>query len=256
MVEEMKPETAGGDVELDAEVASTLVVDSKASEEQVEGKRVPEAPAEEENEDEEDEGLLSGEGEEEVILASRTATPAKVEEGMASSASTPSSDNSNMSPVHYRASSNHIIELRRRAKTHIQKEEFEQALPLLNQVIELHPSSANLYRLRCLCYSRLGRHEESLQDALVIEKLKPESCTSYFHKGSALYGVGDYFAAASSFQQGMEMNPQDKALKEGFWNAVTMIQNLRKTSQNPPQTNRVEPVDMLASTSPSPHMTA
>ena len=43
-----------------------------------------------------------------------------------------------------------IIELRRKAKAYIQSEAFEEALPLLNQCIELRPS-ANLFRLRCLC---------------------------------------------------------------------------------------------------------
>lgn len=236
-MEEVKPETtAGGEEEMESEPRrpAPMAVDSNASEEEAEKKKVVAAAADE-DEEETREGEGEAEGEEGFAVGSSTATPLsmKAEEGVASSASTPSSDASNMSPVQYRASSNHIIELRRKAKAHIQKEQFEQALPILNQVIDLHPSSANLYRLRCLCFSRLGRHQESLEDALVIEKLKPLSCTSYFHKGSALYGVGDYFAAASSFQQGMEMNPQDKALKEGFWNAVTMIQNLRKTSQNP-----------------------
>ena len=93
-----------------------------------------------------------------------------------------------------------IIELRRKAKAYIQSEAFEEALPLLNQCIELRPS-ANLFRLRCLCYSRLGMHDLSLQDAHSIEKLKPKSCTSYFHMGSALYATGDYANAAKSFQQ-------------------------------------------------------
>ena len=140
-----------------------------------------------------------------------------------------------------------IIELRRIAKAHISKEEFQEALSLLNECIESNSRSANLFRLRCLCYSRLGMHEESLQDAYMIEKLKPKSCTSYFHLGSALYGVCDYSGAAKAFQTGLLINSQDKALLEGFRNAVTMITNLRneliskvrdeagKTMTTPPQ---------------------
>ena len=120
-----------------------------------------------------------------------------------------------------------IIELRRKAKAQIQNEEFSQALSLLNECIALCPGSANLFRLRCLCFSRLGVHDKALEDAHVIEKLKPKSCTSYFHLGSSYYGVGDYSAAAKAFQQGLLINPQDRALLEGFRNALTMITNLR-----------------------------
>ena len=169
--------------------------------------------------------------------ASSTATPTKVsDEGMGSTGSTPFPTEFD-TPTSFVSTGtpgklvcDNIIELRRKAKQKIQKEDFEQALPLLHEVIGLSPNSANLYRLRCLCYSRLNMHQESLQDAYVIQKLKPESCTSYFHMGSALYGVRDYFAAAKSFQKGLLLNPQDKALKEGFWNAVTMITNLRNTT--------------------------
>ncbi|UPR02081.1 TPR repeat domain-containing protein [Chloropicon primus] len=116
-----------------------------------------------------------------------------------------------------------IIELRRKAKSRIQREEFSEALSLLDTCIALSPRSANLFRLRCLCFSRLGMHEKALQDALVIKELKPNSCTSGFHLGSALYGVGDYSSAAKAFQQGLEINPHDRALRDGFRNALTMI---------------------------------
>ena len=76
-----------------------------------------------------------------------------------------------------------------------------------------------------------GRHREALDDAILIHQLKPYSSTSGFHLGSALYAVGDYSNAARAFQEALAINPQDRALREGFRNALTMITNLR--NQNP-----------------------
>ena len=126
-----------------------------------------------------------------------------------------------------------VIERRRRAKAHVEREEFSEALQLLDECVSLSQprASANLYRLRCLCLSRLGRHREALDDAILIHQLKPYSSTSGFHLGSALYAVGDYSNAARAFQEALAINPQDRALREGLRNALTMITNLR--NQNP-----------------------
>ncbi len=142
-----------------------------------------------------------------------------------------------------------LVELRRRAKRAIVDEDYESALDLLNRCLEVSPSSVNLYRLRCLAFSRLGQYDRSLEDAEEIARLEPNSLTSFFHKGSALYHVGDFARAARTFQEGLRINGEDKALREGFWNSVTMLLSLQTPRTQGPPPPSPPPAELVATAS-------
>lgn len=115
-------------------------------------------------------------------------------------------------------------ELKRLAQGAIREEDFPRALRHLDACIAACPSpSAGLYRLRCTVLLRLGEHARCLRDAESIADLEPGSLTSFYYKGSALYQTGQFSDAARTFEQGLKINPDDKALRDGFRNALTMI---------------------------------
>mmetsp|Transcript_15768 Transcript_15768/g.40360 ORF Transcript_15768/g.40360 Transcript_15768/m.40360 type:complete len:80 (-) Transcript_15768:89-328(-) len=53
--------------------------------------------------------------------------------------------------------------------------------------------------------------------------MAPHVSDGYYHKGFALYHLRKFSEAAKAFQEGLNLNPQDRALRQGFWDAVTLL---------------------------------
>ena len=88
------------------------------------------------------------------------------------------------------------------------KERHSDALLDLNAALELTPGSYKLHRLRSMVHACLENFEKSRK---------------YYHKGYALYKMRDFVAAAATFNEGLKLNPIDKSLSQGFWDALTLL---------------------------------
>ncbi|KXZ46970.1 hypothetical protein GPECTOR_39g464 [Gonium pectorale] len=53
----------------------------------------------------------------------------------------------------------------------------------------------------------------------------------HYHKGFALFHLKDYAGAAHAFQQGLKLNPTDKTLRQGFWDAIALVSQSRTDAQ-------------------------
>ncbi len=103
------------------------------------------------------------------------------------------------------------------------KERHADALLDLNAALELTPGSYKLHRLRSMVHACLENFEKSLEDAERVIALQPASTDGYYHKGYALYKMRDFVAAAATFNEGLKLNPIDKSLTQGFWDALTLL---------------------------------
>jgi tetratricopeptide (TPR) repeat protein len=61
-----------------------------------------------------------------------------------------------------------------------------------------------------------GEREEALADLARVLKLDGNNVRAYGMRGSALYLHGDYATARAHFQQGLKVDPEDAACKEGY----------------------------------------
>ncbi|GLC36557.1 Hsp90 cochaperone [Pleodorina starrii] len=120
-----------------------------------------------------------------------------------------------------------IHELRRRAKEHLSTKQFEEALHCLDIAIELHSTSYKLYRMRSIALSCLQQYERAAADADRVVELAPHIMDGHYHKGFALFHLKDYAGAAHAFQQGLKLNPTDKTLRQGFWDAIALVSQSR-----------------------------
>ena len=96
-----------------------------------------------------------------------------------------------------------VIERRRRAKAHVEREEFfSPSTPgRVRQLVPAPRISEPLQAEMPLPF-QAGRHQGGLgDDAILIHPPSPTRSTSGFHLGSALYAVGDYSNAARAFQE-------------------------------------------------------
>ncbi|KAG2449422.1 hypothetical protein HYH02_005569 [Chlamydomonas schloesseri] len=128
-----------------------------------------------------------------------------------------------------------ITELRRKAKEHLSVKHFEEALRCLDLAIDLHSTSYKLYRMRSIALSCLQQYERAAADADRVVELAPHIMDGYYHKGFALFHLKDYAGAAHAFQQGLKLNPTDKTLRQGFWDAIALVSQGRTEGGNEPE---------------------
>mmetsp|Transcript_1576 Transcript_1576/g.2721 ORF Transcript_1576/g.2721 Transcript_1576/m.2721 type:complete len:159 (-) Transcript_1576:141-617(-) len=112
-------------------------------------------------------------------------------------------------------------------KAALARQDFECARDVLSEAISIRADSHKLYRLRSVAYACLQEYENSLMDAEKVIALQPNSTEGYYHKGFALYHLKKYAGAAHSFQEGLNLNPSDRVLRQGFWDAVTLLSQHR-----------------------------
>eukprot|EP00854_Cymbomonas_tetramitiformis_P001153 gene1153-1723_t len=131
-----------------------------------------------------------------------------------------------------------VAQLKTEGKAALARHDFEGAKDVLTSAIALSPDSHKLYRLRSVAYACLQEYQSSLEDAEKVIGLMPKSTDGYYHKGFALYHQKDYSGAvrypnamhgavAHAFQEGLKLNPSDRVLRQGFWDAVTLLSQHR-----------------------------
>jgi stress-induced-phosphoprotein 1 len=97
--------------------------------------------------------------------------------------------------------------------------DFQTAIDLFSKAIELDSTNHVLYSNRSAAYCSLKDYKSASADAEKTVQLKPDWAKGYSRKGAALYGMGDYFAAAEAYQEGLKIEPNNQLLKKGLADA-------------------------------------
>lgn len=124
----------------------------------------------------------------------------------------------------------HALLLRSQAKHLLVRQKFGEAAELLCEALRLTPESYKLYRLRSLAHACLHEYDASLRDAEELIRLRPSSPDGYYHKGYALYHKDDFAGAAYEFQRALGFSPCDRILRQGFWDAMTLMSQCRSNA--------------------------
>ncbi|EFO17421.1 TPR Domain containing protein [Loa loa] len=97
---------------------------------------------------------------------------------------------------------------------------FEKALILYNEAIQLHPTNFILYSNRSAVFLRLKCFHNSLDDAKQSLALNPKWAKGYFRKGDALRGIGRFDEAIFAYCQSLAIENEietTNALKYGLY---------------------------------------
>jgi len=109
-------------------------------------------------------------------------------------------------------------DLERKAKEAFVDDDFELAVELYTQAIELDPSSAILYADRAQAYIKLDSFTEAVADANKAIQLDPSMPKAYFRKGTACMKLEEYQTAKAALEAGAQLVPGDtrftKLIKE------------------------------------------
>jgi len=93
---------------------------------------------------------------------------------------------------------------------------YEDAIKLFSQAIELDPTNHVLYSNRSAAYASLKDFDSALQDAEKTIECKSDWPKGYSRKGAALFGKKDLTAATKAYEEGLKLDPENALLKQGL----------------------------------------
>ncbi|CAG8533343.1 4175_t:CDS:2 [Funneliformis mosseae] len=99
------------------------------------------------------------------------------------------------------------------------EDDYDEALKLYNEAIELDATNAEYFLKRSATYQKLKKNKESLDDAEKVfnlvegkEEEKSVKAKALLRKGIALFELKNYQGAKDSFESSKELNPNEKLL--------------------------------------------
>eukprot|EP01006_Ploeotia_vitrea_P008687 TRINITY_DN20799_c0_g1_i1.p1 TRINITY_DN20799_c0_g1~~TRINITY_DN20799_c0_g1_i1.p1 ORF type:complete len:353 (-),score=26.32 TRINITY_DN20799_c0_g1_i1:81-1118(-) len=88
------------------------------------------------------------------------------------------------------------------------------AIEMYSKALELKPTDANLYLLRCRAYSYCGRHKEALKDTDKCIQLCPTKLDYYYEKLTVAIADDDIYSAIHTCHRGLEKFPGDARFQD------------------------------------------
>ncbi|XP_075099617.1 hsp70-Hsp90 organizing protein 3-like [Nicotiana tabacum] len=96
---------------------------------------------------------------------------------------------------------------------------FTDAITHFTEAINLSPTNHVLYSNRSAAYASIGKYSDALSDAQKTVDLKSDWAKGYSRLGAAHLGLHHYDEAVSAYKKGLEIDPNNEALKSGLSDA-------------------------------------
>ncbi|KAJ1675305.1 Small glutamine-rich tetratricopeptide repeat-containing protein 2 [Spiromyces aspiralis] len=103
------------------------------------------------------------------------------------------------------------------------KGNFQEAINLYTEAINLVDTNAIYYGNRAAAYSQLGDHGSAAADAQKAVELDPSYAKGYSRLGHAHYGLENYQAAIDAYSKGLELEPTNVNLQSSLNAAKTKL---------------------------------
>lgn len=98
----------------------------------------------------------------------------------------------------------------------LQRQDFVDAISKYTEAIRLEPNNHILYSNRSAAYCSSGQYTNAESDGRKCVSLKPDFTKGYGRIGSALVGLGKIDEAMQAYRDGLEVDPDNAALREGM----------------------------------------
>lgn len=138
------------------------------------------------------------------------------------------------------------------------EDDYDEALKLYNEAIELDATNAEYFLKRSATYQKLKKNKESLDDAekafnLVEGKDEEKSvkAKALLRKGIALFELKNYQGAKDSFESSKELNPNEKLLATWLRKVETELKKIAPKPATTPSTSTSSSGTQPAQTAPS-----
>ncbi|KAI5780102.1 hypothetical protein EDC01DRAFT_633564 [Geopyxis carbonaria] len=98
--------------------------------------------------------------------------------------------------------------------------DFDKAISLFTQAIDVDPTNHVLYSNRSGCYASIKDFDGALKDAIKVTgnqiELKPDWAKGYSRKGAAHHGLGDLIGACDAYEECLKLDPNNAQAKSGL----------------------------------------
>lgn len=93
------------------------------------------------------------------------------------------------------------------AYAYVQKEEYNKAIKILNEVKKYKSIKSEVYQMLGNCYSFLGKPEKAIKEYEEGMKYFPNAGNLYLEKGNIFLGQENYQQAIENYEKGIEVDP-------------------------------------------------
>jgi small glutamine-rich tetratricopeptide repeat-containing protein alpha len=107
--------------------------------------------------------------------------------------------------------------------TYMSSKNYDAAIESYTQAVALDANNPVYYSNRAAAYSSKGDHLSAIGDAEQAITVDPKFIKAYHRLGHAQYSMEDFKAAATSFERGLRLDPNNAGLKSGLQNAKSRI---------------------------------
>lgn len=116
--------------------------------------------------------------------------------------------------------------LSRLAAAAVKRQQYSQALRLLNQLIERHPHQATYYSNRGLVHLRLNDSHAALADCNQAVKLEPDLDQAYNNRAMCYAALGHLAAALDDYEYAVDLNPFNSRARINLGATLRQLGNL------------------------------
>ncbi len=102
----------------------------------------------------------------------------------------------------------------------LQERKWAKALDAASQGLQFDPEDTACANMRSLALERLGRTEDSLQQADAAVARNPDSGQAHAMRGWALLQKGDYHGSQLSFREALRLEPTNEFARQGMIQAL------------------------------------
>jgi tetratricopeptide (TPR) repeat protein len=95
---------------------------------------------------------------------------------------------------------------------HLQEEEYDEAIAVLNKALELNPKYAEAYLNRGIAYKHKNQHDQAISDYSRVLEIDPKDARAYCNRGNIHIEKGRYDQAISDYTHALRINPRDASI--------------------------------------------
>uniref|UniRef100_A0A6B2L0G5 STI1 domain-containing protein n=1 Tax=Arcella intermedia TaxID=1963864 RepID=A0A6B2L0G5_9EUKA len=100
---------------------------------------------------------------------------------------------------------------------------FAEAVEKYSEAIKRNPDNHVLYTNRATAYTKLQAYTEALKDCDTCLALSPKFTKAHLKKGSIYHTTKQYQKALETYQQGLEIEPENEPLKEAIQQTLMTV---------------------------------
>ncbi|GMH65649.1 hypothetical protein TrST_g8447 [Triparma strigata] len=108
------------------------------------------------------------------------------------------------------------LALKKQGDTAFGSGDYAAAVTSYTSAISIDDSNHLFYSNRAACYLKLNEKSKALRDGEKCVELKPDWGKGYGRKAAAQFALGRFGPAAETYKEGMRVDPDSAALKQGY----------------------------------------